>query len=49
MPLELDNGEKIHIEFINMENWCQNEFQITNQITMNGSYENRYDVTLLIN
>ena len=49
MPLELDNGDKIHIEFINMDNWCQNEFQVTNQITMEGSYENRYDVTLLIN
>jgi len=49
MPLELDNGDKIHIEFINMNNWCQNEFQVTNQITMEWSYENRYDVTLLIN
>jgi len=49
MPLDLDNGEKIHIEFINMENWCQNEFQVTNQITMEWRYENRYDVTLLVN
>ncbi len=49
MPLELDNGDKIHIEFINSNAWCQNEFQVTNQITMEWSYENRYDVTLLIN
>ncbi|QFR39352.1 type I restriction endonuclease subunit R [Candidatus Gracilibacteria bacterium 28_42_T64] len=49
MPLELDSGDKIHIEFINSNAWCQNEFQVTNQITMEGSYENRYDVTLLIN
>ncbi len=49
MPLELDNGEKIHIEFLNMDHWCQNEFQITNQITMNWDYENRYDITILIN
>lgn len=49
MPLELDNWEVKHITFINMDNWCQNEFQVTNQITMQWAYENRYDVTLLIN
>lgn len=27
----------------------QNEFQVTHQVTMVGKYENRYDVTLLIN
>ena len=49
MPLELDSGDKIHIEFLNMEHWCQNEFQVTNQISMTWKYENRYDVTILIN
>lgn len=49
MSLELDNWDKVWIEFINMDNWCQNEFQVTNQITMQWSYKNRYDVTLLIN
>ncbi|NVP17325.1 type I restriction endonuclease subunit R [Candidatus Gracilibacteria bacterium] len=49
MSLELDNGNKAWIEFINMDNWCQNEFQVTNQITIEGTYKNRYDVTLLIN
>lgn len=29
--------------------WCKNEFQVTHQVTMVGKYENRYDVTLLIN
>lgn len=29
--------------------WCKNEFQVTHQVTMIGKYENRYDVTLLIN
>jgi len=32
-----------------MDNWCQNEFQVTNQITIEWTYKNRYDVTLLIN
>lgn len=33
----------------NVEHWCQNEYQVTNQITQEGKYENRYDVTLLVN
>gem|GEM_PF-6115915 len=33
MNLEFDNGEKVFIEFIDVNNWCQNEFQVTNQIT----------------
>jgi len=49
MSLELDNWDKVWIEFINMDNWCQNEFQVTNQITIDWIYKNRYDVTLLIN
>jgi type I restriction enzyme R subunit len=44
-----DNGDKSYIEFINQDFWCQNQFQVTNQITINGNRENRYDVTLLIN
>lgn len=44
-----DNGENLYFEFINTEHWCQNQFQVTNQVTMEGKYKNRYDVTLLIN
>ena len=44
-----DNGDNLYFEFIQSENWCQNQFQVTQQITMKGTYENRYDVTLLIN
>tara|TARA_R110002012_G_scaffold279098_1_gene467015 strand:+ start:14108 stop:16957 length:2850 start_codon:yes stop_codon:yes gene_type:complete len=47
--LQKDNGEKSFIEFINQDFWCQNEFQVTNQVTINGKRENRYDVTILIN
>jgi len=47
--LQKDNGDKAYIEFINQDFWCQNQFQVTNQITINGKRENRYDVTLLIN
>lgn len=44
-----DNGDNLYFEFINTEFWCQNQFQVTHQVTMEGSYKNRYDVTLLIN
>ena len=44
-----DNGDNLHFEFINSEHWCQNQFQVTHQLTMEGTYKNRYDVTLLIN
>lgn len=49
MQLTRDNEDICYIEFINMDHWCQNEYQVTNQVTMEGSYENRYDVTLLVN
>ena len=44
-----DNGDNLYFEFLNVEHWCQNEYQIAHQITQEGKYENRYDVTLLIN
>lgn len=44
-----DNGENLYFEFINTEHWCQNQFQVTHQVTIEGKYQNRYDVTLLIN
>lgn len=47
--LKRDNDETIYIRFINSDDWCLNEFQVTNQITMQGNRKNRYDVTLLIN
>lgn len=44
-----DNGENLYFDFINTERWCQNQFQVASQIKMEGTYRNRYDVTLLIN
>ena len=47
--LMTDSGEMKYISFIDKENMENNIFQVTNQITMRGQYENRYDVTILIN
>ena len=44
-----DNGDNLYFEFINAEQWCQNQYQVTHQVSMEGKYKNRYDVTLLIN
>jgi type I restriction enzyme R subunit len=44
-----DDNKEEWIRFFNMDQWCKNEYQVTHQITQVGRYENRYDVTLLIN
>ena len=44
-----DDGTTKYIEFLDVINWCQNLFQVTHQISQEGKYKNRYDVTLLIN
>lgn len=49
LEYEKDNGDAGFVELINQEHWCQNEFQVTRQVTVSGKYKNRYDVTLLIN
>lgn len=47
--LNREDGTTKYIEFIDSEHWCQNLFQVTHQVTIEGSYKNRYDVTILIN
>lgn len=47
--LTREDGTTKYIEFIDTEHWCQNLFQVTHQVTIEGSYKNRYDVTILIN
>jgi len=47
--LARDNESTFYVRFFNMEQWCKNEYQVTHQLTQSGRYENRYDVTLLIN
>ncbi len=44
-----DDETSKYIIFFNMDKWCKNQYQVTNQITQTGKYTNRYDVTLLIN
>uniref|UniRef100_UPI0032177523 type I restriction endonuclease subunit R n=1 Tax=uncultured Draconibacterium sp. TaxID=1573823 RepID=UPI0032177523 len=49
VPYTNEDGETKTIELINQIHWCQNQFQVTQQVTMEGAYKNRYDVTILVN
>ena len=46
--IQKDN-KPVYIKLFNTKDWCKNNFQVTNQVTVQGKYENRYDVTILIN
>lgn len=48
-PLDTVNGQRIWVEFLNRTQWCQNEFQVSSRITVEGRKKCRYDVTILIN
>ncbi|MRT92634.1 type I restriction endonuclease subunit R [Ancylomarina sp. 16SWW S1-10-2] len=41
--------EVAYVRFFDSENWNNNLFQVTNQVSQEGSFKNRYDVTLLVN
>ncbi len=47
--LTRDDESTFYVRYFNMDQWCKNEYQVAQQITQVGRYENRYDVTLLIN
>ncbi|WP_046174858.1 type I restriction endonuclease subunit R [Domibacillus indicus] len=47
--LQRDDDSEVYLELFNTREWCQNLFQVTTQTTVEGTYLNRYDVTILIN
>jgi type I restriction enzyme, R subunit len=47
--LTREDGTRLYIEFMNTREWCRNRYQVASQIAQEGTYQNRYDVTLLIN
>lgn len=49
IEIQRDDGSPLFLDLLNKSMWCKNLYQITNQVTVRGKYENRYDVTLLIN
>lgn len=49
MTLQRDDGTTVYVRFFNKNEWCRNRYQITTQVSQEGSYKTRYDVTLLVN
>lgn len=47
--LTKEDGTSFYVRFFNAEDDSKNLFQVTNQISLEGSYKNRFDVTLLVN
>ncbi len=47
--LTKESGESFYVRFFNSEDWSLNKYQVTNQLQQEGSFLNRYDVTLLVN
>lgn len=49
MKLDKEDGETVYLEFFDTANPLRNRYQVTQQVKMEGSYKNRYDVTILVN
>ncbi|PIB25624.1 restriction endonuclease subunit R [Amylibacter kogurei] len=49
MQLTRDDGTPLYLRFMNTQEWCQNEYQVTTQVTVTGHHKTRFDVTLLVN
>ncbi|WP_105436305.1 type I restriction endonuclease subunit R [Neorhizobium tomejilense] len=49
MQLRRDDGTSHYLQFFNSQEWCQNQYQISTQITITGHHKTRYDVTILVN
>ena len=47
--LKRDDDTDLYLNFMNLKRWCQNKFQVTNQISVKDKYKSRYDVTILVN
>lgn len=47
--LTKEDGTSFYVRFFDNEDWSQNRYQVTNQVKQQGSFFNRYDVTILIN
>ncbi len=41
-PLGTEDGQRVWLQFLNKKNWCQNEFQVSDQITVERRKKCRY-------
>ena len=47
--LNKEDNTSFYVRFFNNEDWSKNKYQVTNQVQVQGSFMNRYDVTILVN
>lgn len=47
--LKRENEETAYVQFFDSEDRSRNRWQVTNQVSVQGRYKNRYDVTILVN
>ena len=36
--IDRDDGTPVYVQFLNTAHWCQNQYQVTHQITQEGRY-----------
>ena len=49
MKLTKEDGNTVYLEFFDSVKPVRNLYQVTQQVAIEGSYKNRYDVTILVN
>ncbi|MEO7098767.1 MAG: type I restriction endonuclease subunit R [Luteolibacter sp.] len=49
MKLEKEDGQTVYLRFLDPWNPQINRYQVTQQVAVEGTYKNRYDVTILVN
>ncbi|MCX6322912.1 MAG: type I restriction endonuclease subunit R [Sphingobacteriales bacterium] len=47
--LNKEDNTSFYVRFFDNEDWSKNNYQVTNQVQVQGSFMNRYDVTILVN
>ena len=47
--LDRDDGTSVYVQFFDSHDAAANQWQVTHQVNQEGSYKNRYDVTILAN
>ena len=49
ISIQRDDNSDVYLDFFDGENYQNNTYEVTHQVTVNANYVNRYDVTILIN
>ena len=49
MKLDKEDGTTVYLKFFDSNDPSKNDYQVTQQVKMEGSYKNRYDVTIVVN